>query len=415
MGNLSYTCFVRFSEGNICCHGINTTKEAIAGGRDNSIVDGKLRPQCTGNTSAKSTIANEELCEKTVSVLTPLLSDLKTENLCQVEVNNSLSIVPEINIILKPSSKLDLLQLIWVEKCALKQNTPANSDKERREKVTRNSDKSECNLECYWGYVSPIPENFCMKKLKRDMTDHTAMVTYDGQDILFGESDFEFSEDRRDIFVCLSKISPFARIAHYILLPLFCSLSMLSLIVVLILHAVFKELQNLYGFCLVCLSVTLMMTSAVTLVDLFSASRGLLVVVQVCIHYLWLCVYSWEVAIMHHVYRHFTVDFVANRMNVTSIKRQVIYYTLFSTGLPVPFVISGLILHFCSNQYSYHEFEFEAIDISWANIIFLSPVMILTLTGLTLLFLCLSKIRQLGQNSSQRRCRDKFFIALRVS
>ncbi|KAJ8031526.1 G-protein coupled receptor Mth2 [Holothuria leucospilota] len=413
MGNLSYTCFVRFSEDDICCQGVNTTKETIAGKKDNSIIDGIFRPRCTANTSAKSTIENKESCEKTVTVLASLLSDLETGNPCELEVKKSFSFVPDIKIIVKPSSELDLLQLIWVESCVFKQNTPANSDKKGKEKLSRNSDKSECNLECYWGHVSPNLENFCTKKLKRNMTDHTAMVTYDGQDILFWERDFEISEDRRDIYVCLSKISPFARIAHHILLPIFCSLSMVSLIVVLILHAVFKELHNLYGFCLVCLSVTLLLTSVLTLFDLFSDSRGSFVVVQVSIHYIWLCVYSWEIAIMHHVYRHFTVDFVANRMNVISIKRQAIYYTLFSTGLPVPFVISGLILHFSSNNYSYYEFEFERIDISSACII-VSPVVILTLTGLTLLLLCLSKIRQMGRNSSLRRSRDSFFIALRL-
>ncbi|KAJ8031527.1 hypothetical protein HOLleu_24744 [Holothuria leucospilota] len=281
-------------------------------------------------------------------------------------------------------------------------------------KLLLNSSKSECNVGCFWGQVNPRPETFCKTKLKRNMTDQTAMVTYKGREIIFRERDFEFSEDRREIYVCLSTILPFARIAHHILLPVFCSVSMISLIVVLIIHILFKELQNLYGFCLVCLSVTLMITSALTLVDLFSDSRGSFFVVQVANHYFRLCVFSWEVVIMHHVYRHFTVDFVANRMNVISIKRQASIYAVFSMGLPLPSVISGLILHFSSDHYSYYEYEIERVGTATLLILHI-PVLILTLTGLTLLSLCLSKIRRLRQNSSQRRCRDRFFIALRVS
>lgn len=415
IGNRFYSCFVRFPGGVGCCKGINATKEAIEVGKDDSIKDSRLRPPCRANNSTNSTIASEESCEKNVTNLPSLLSDLETGSHCEVTVNDSSSFVSEIKFIVKLSSKLDLLQFIWGKSCHLERKNPGNSDpKTKRGKLVLNSNKSECNLGCFWGQVNPRPETLCKKKLKRNRTDKTAMVTYKGREIIFGERDFKFSEDRREIYVCLSTISPFARIAHHVLLPVFCIVSMLSLIVVLILHVLFKELQNLYGFCLVCFSVTLMITSALTLVDLFSDSRGSFFVVQVANHYFRLCEFSWEVVIMHHVYRHFTIDFVANRMNVISIKRQATFYALSSMGLPVPLVISGLILHFSSYNYSYYEYEIERVDKATLFLLHL-PTIFLNLTGIILLSLCVSKIRQMGQNSSQRRCRDRFFIALRVS
>ncbi|KAJ8019397.1 hypothetical protein HOLleu_42035 [Holothuria leucospilota] len=275
-------------------------------------------------------------------------------------------------------------------------------------------------MDCFWGRVNPRLDDFCKPtdtskgESKGSRSVNTFMLTYDKQNIIFKERDFDIAENLKEAFLCMSKLSPFAKLDQDILLPLFCTLSIISLTAVVIVHALFKELQNLYGFCLVGLSITLMIRLALLLLLYISNSRESFFVVQVVGHYLWLCVYSWEVVLTYQVHRTFTVDFVANRMNMMSTKRRAKYYALFAMGSPFPFVISGLIVHF-TFDFSYYKYVFERNDLAMLFNFYL-PLICLTLAGLGLLLNCLSNIRQARKKSAIRKGRmDFFFIALRVS
>ncbi|KAJ8031522.1 hypothetical protein HOLleu_24735 [Holothuria leucospilota] len=350
----------------------------------------------------------------TITNLTSLISDLEASNSCAVMEPYS-----EVVMVVELTSMLQLFQLSDAIKLHERENLSTNDDCEI-DQTNRSLSKyvSDCNTDCFWGRIDLRLKDFCAGNAKgesnENRSDGAFMLTYDNQEIIFKESDLEISENFNEVYICISKISPFARIAKRILLPLFCSTSIVSLIAVVILHALFRELQNLYGICLVGLSVTLMLQTVPSLILYLSDYVGLLFVAQAFGHYLWLCIYSWEVVIIYHVYRSLTVDFVANRINVVSIKRQAMYYVLFATGLPVPFVISGVICHFSAYDFSYNYFNYERLG-TVIYLIYCLPVLFLTLIGLWLLFCCMSKIRQVRVNSTlQRRNVEFFFIALRL-
>ncbi|KAJ8031525.1 hypothetical protein HOLleu_24739 [Holothuria leucospilota] len=397
--NLSYKCSVNPADCVVCCKDLNETFEVFSH---------EIGKNLTFNGEVSRNIST---CNTTT-----LMSESDGNSSC--EATDSF---PEVELTVEPKSIADLIQISGeINKRRNKTGNKKGKESRRRQKrgnkLTR--DTFRCNMDCFWGRVNPNLNDFCTgnssRKRQENGSDENDFVTYYDIRISRNQSDYEISENQQKIYVCISLISPSAKTSKNQLLPLFCSLSIASLIFVVILHALFKELQNMYGFCLVGLCVTLMITIAVPLLLYISSSRKLFYVVEVFGHYLWLSVYSWEVVLTYQVYRTFTVGFVANRITVMSIKQPAKYYALFALLLPVPFVTSGLISHFISSDFSYHKYIYERHDLVMILNYFL-PVFCLTVTGIGLLFSCLSKIRQVRANSVLHKGRlDFFFIALRL-
>ncbi|KAJ8031519.1 G-protein coupled receptor Mth2 [Holothuria leucospilota] len=188
-------------------------------------------------------------------------------------------------------------------------------------------------------------------------------------------------------------IGPWINVSYYI--QLLCgSLSLICILFIITIHALFPKLRNIYGFCLVSLLsmlwVALFLLSISTLTQMVD---GLAQFVSFLGHYAWLSTFAWMTVISFHVSHTFSGNFVANKMSKISSRTDFIFFSLFGWGLPLPFVITSVILHLChctNFQYTRHWMSRSIA----AYIVFAVPAGLLALTSTCLFVLGMTKLRQ---------------------
>ncbi|KAJ8031528.1 G-protein coupled receptor Mth2 [Holothuria leucospilota] len=202
------------------------------------------------------------------------------------------------------------------------------------------------------------------------------------------------------------------------MLLVFSVLSILCLAVVIWIHVRFPRLQNIYGFCLVCLSVTLAASFILSVIQIITdfVSTDVAIVFTIIRHYIWLSVFAWGTVIIFHVYRSFAINVVANKICVLTIKDQSYRYAIFAWGLPIPFVVTGMICHYRLEDFVYTRHWLTSEHIL-PLFIFIIPALCLSFLGISLFFGTLSKMEKMRKGTDElwnHHTTDILFIAVRL-
>lgn len=269
------------------------------------------------------------------------------------------------------------------------------------------------NLTCRWEheYLSPIDfkvEDFVAMEMTHVQTG--AVLT---------RKDFMITIDQQ-IHTCSEVlIGPWIRTAYFI--QMICGpLSLICIILMIMIHILFSKLRNIYGFCIVSLLAMLFVSLVLFMLSTLSQMvDGLAQFVVAISHYAWLSAFAWMTVISFHVSHTFGSKFVANRMSRISNRKEVLLYSLFGWGIPLPFLLIGISLHLCDCTTFHYTTHWMSRGVPTV-MLFALPAGVLALTTTILFINGIAKLRRrqaTPQESETSRLSHmhNYIVALRVS
>ncbi|XP_071834289.1 uncharacterized protein [Apostichopus japonicus] len=150
---------------------------------------------------------------------------------------------------------------------------------------------------------------------------------------------------------CLEDINILAKVLTYFNM-IFELVSLISIAVVIWIILKYERLRNVYGICLISLSVILAVEDVLFLLLSLRPPNGFVIMLVVVLHFILIAVFAWELVILIHVKRSISLgSHGANNtvtLSRTSARKTVIIYNVLGFGLPIPCLIVGIIFHVIS-------------------------------------------------------------------
>ena len=191
----------------------------------------------------------------------------------------------------------------------------------------------------------------------------------------------------------------------------FSCLSIMSLFGTLVTYLKFKQLRNLQGICIMCLSLALLFANIFTVLSEKIASSGLVCIVFAAItHYFWLAAFTWMTSISIIL-----IDvFVVNRTKLIRKNKTAICAVLFAGwGTPLLIILLLLLLHFCKSCFSSDIIIYDGDSTCWLatptiNLYAFGVPVVLSLTiNLVLIILTLVSLHKARQTSNRLQQKRK--------